>query len=163
MKISKSVTQKRLLILLVFSLCLNVGFLISLLFHPSPSAKERYHHPWTNSALLKDADLPQEHYEKALVLLDETSKARRNIRIQKLDNKIRILNELQKNPMVPLSTVQKYIDEDRPFEQRIDEINHRVITRLRELLTEEELSRFFGNASAAMTDIRNRMHKQLNN
>ena len=163
MKTSKSVTQKRILILLAFSLCVNVGFLISLLFHPNPSVKERYHHPWTNSLLLKDAGLPQERYEKALVLLDETSKARRAIRLQKLENKIRILSELQKDPMVPLSTIQKYIDEDRPFEQRIDEMNHRVITQLRELLTKEELSRFFGNASEAMTDIRDRMHKQLNN
>ncbi|BCS94412.1 hypothetical protein DSLASN_00440 [Desulfoluna limicola] len=154
-------TQKKILILLAFSLCLNAGFLVTALVGHGPAEKEGKKHPpraySRHMELLKGLELKESTFQQAKELLDTFMEQRTTLIVKKLDHKLETIALLEKNPLLPRKDLEARHLEEKRIEEEISALGMDHTLDMRQILPPEKMALLYANAGKLIRGHRDRM------
>jgi len=153
--------HKKALILLAFSLCLNVGFLVATLVGRVPSETRELKHPFRAYArhmeLLKELHLPEESLKQATALLDTLMEQRTALIVKKLDHKLETLALLEKNPTLPREELDRRHLEEERIQKAVSALGFDYGFNMRQLLPPDKMAVIYANSAELIRPHRDRM------
>jgi len=154
-------TQKKILILLAFSLCLNAGFLITALVGHGPAEKEGKKHPpraySRHMELLEGLELKEATFQQAKELLDTFMEHRTTLLVKKLDHKLETMALLEKNPLLPRQELEaRHLEEER-IEEEIFALDIAHTLDMRQIMPPDKMALLYTNAGKLIRGHRDRM------
>lgn len=154
-------TQKKILILLAFSLCLNAGFLITALRGHGPSEKVDKKHQFRaysrHMELLKGLELKEPTFQQAKELLDTFMEQRTTLIVKKLDHKIETIALLEKNPLLPRKELEARHQEEERIEEEISALGMDHTLDMRRILPPDKMALLYSNAGKLIRGHRDKM------
>ena len=159
-------TQKKIFILLAFSLCLNAGFLMTALVGHGPAEKVEKKHPLRayshHMDLLKGLQLSDATFQTAKDLLDTFMEQRTTLIVKKLDHKLETLALLEENPLLSRKELKaRHLREDR-IEEEISALGIDYTLNMRQILPPDKLALLYINAGNLIRGHRDRMVHWIN-
>ena len=152
-------TQKKILILLAFSLCLNVGFLsTTLVSHriTEPHGGYRYAR---HMELLQGLDLDDATFNDAKKHLDAFMKKRGGLIAKKLAFKLETLAMLEKNPLLPREILEVRRLKERQLEETLSKLGIDHTLDMRKVLPPDKMALLYINAGELIRSHRDRIIK----
>ena len=154
-------TQKRIFILLAFSLCLNAGFLITALVGHGPAEKVAKKQPFRaysrHMDLLKGLELEESTFQEAKGLLDIFMEQRTALIVKKLDHKLENIALLEENPLLSRAELEaRHLKEDR-FEDEISALGIDYTINMRQVLPPDKMALLYTNAGKLIRGYRDRI------
>lgn len=154
-------TQKKILILLAFSLCLNAGFLITALVGHGPAEKvekkQLFRAHSRHMELLKGLELSDTTFQQAKGLLDTFMEQRASLIVRKLDHKLETIALLEKNPRLPRKALEERHLEEKRIEEAISTLGINHTLNMRQVLPPDKMALLYTNAGKLIRSHRDRM------
>ncbi len=145
-------SQKKTVILLIFSLCLNLGCLITALlgYRPTPLHGQRYPAAALSRhiELLKGLDLPPETFQRAKEYLDAFMDKRADLIAEKLSLKIETIAMLRDTPLMSRKELEARYQKEADINGVISELGIEYTLSMRGLLPPDKLKKLYINAEA---------------
>ena len=143
-------TLKKTVILLVFSLCLNAGFLITALWSHrfiAPHGQKYSMRPYARHIeLLKRVNLPPEAFQRAKKNLDTFMEKRAALIAEKLDEKIETIVLLRNNPQFSRQELEaRHLKEDA-IDGKLSTLSIDYTLEMRKILPRDKMTVFYINA-----------------
>ena len=150
-------TQKKILILLAFSICLNVGFLSTTLVSHRIADPHGGHRYARHIELLRGLNLEEATFNDAKKHLDAFMKKRGELIAKKLELKLETLAMLEKEPMLPREVLESRRLKERQLEEALSTLGIDHSLDMRKVLPPDKMTLLYINAGKLIRAHRDRI------